>query len=163
MGPSDHGCHVSSSSECLLRRCSGLAGSVGRIWQAYCKPSCSWLPGREELYSAAITEGVKSIGQPFNGEWAALSLAPGGSRLNGEGLRALKEELKSVVINYPISERDKLRRLLETELAARFCLAPDTCLPCATHTTADRGLYSSLGFPARRGCTAPITLLRFTP
>lgn len=114
------GCHVSSSSECLLRRCRGLAGSVGRIWQAYCKPSCSWLPGREELYSAAITEGVKSIGQPFNGEWAALSLAPGGSRLNREGLCALKEELKSVAITYPISERDKLRLLLERELAARF-------------------------------------------
>lgn len=48
-------------------------GSVGRIWQAYCKAPCSWLPGREELYSAAITERVKSIGQPFNGEWAALS------------------------------------------------------------------------------------------
>lgn len=48
-------------------------GSVGRIWEAYCKAPCSWLPGREELYSAAITERVKSIGQPFNGEWAALS------------------------------------------------------------------------------------------
>lgn len=98
MEPGDHGRHASSSSECLLRRWSGLEGSVGRIWQAYCKPSCSWLPGREELYSAAITEGVKSIGQPFNGEWAALGLAPGGSQLNGEGLRALREELKSVAI-----------------------------------------------------------------
>lgn len=107
---------------------------MGRISQAYCKPSWSWLPGREEPYSAAITEGVKSIGQPFNGEWAALSLAPGGSQLNREGLRALKEELKSVAITYPISERDKLRLLQEMELAARLCVAPNTCLPCATLT-----------------------------
>lgn len=133
MEPGDYGCRVSSSSECLLRSCRGLAGSVGRLWRAYCKPFWSWLPGREELYSAAITEGVKSIGQPFNGEWAALSLAPGGSRLNREGLHALKEELKSVAITYPISERDKLRLLRETELAARFRAAPNTCLPCATH------------------------------
>lgn len=134
---------------------------MGRIWQAYCKPSWCWLPGREELYSAAITEGVKSIGQSFNGEWAALSLAPGGSQLNREGLHALKEELKSVAIIYPISERDKLRLLLETELAARFCLAPKY-LPalCYPHNRQTVNYMLSLVFQHTMAVLPFITLLR---
>lgn len=121
----------------LSAYCGGMEVWQG-LWAGYgrhtLKPPCSWLPGGEELYSAAITVGVRSIGQPFNGEWAALSLAPGGSQLCREGLCALQEELQSAAITYPISERDKLRILQETELAARLCLGPNTCLPCATHT-----------------------------
>lgn len=123
---------------------------MGRIRQAYCKASCSWLPGREEPYSAAITEGVKSIGQPFNGEWAARSLAPGGGPFRREGLCALKEEQRTAAVPCPISERDKLRPLQETEPAARVCLAPNTCPPCApAHST-----VNPPALPAPLGCTA---------